>query len=283
MVDNEFIYLTELCEDCLIEDDIIHDVAGLMIGHGTNLGNFHHHHLLLLLLIITPASITPAIQTPMADEQQIEARERRRAKILASKDARMARITGVHKNESSSSSESLKVDEIVLQEYIAEGKKHAVELAKEDYTRTHREFDNGEPDKVLTPEEIARREKEDLERKLDRIRADSPASHLELFTSMLVVLISACTAAFFLVSRIDAKYKFCFNPQGIPVAKIGECRGEIGTAALQTIPAAFVMALLPLLSDWFKGRKGIYPLLCTALSRSILFLVIFLLALRILA
>ena len=52
-------------------------------------------------------------------DDQIEARERRRAKILASKDARMARITGAHKNEDSP---PIEWTEVLVQEFIAESK-----------------------------------------------------------------------------------------------------------------------------------------------------------------
>lgn len=68
-----------------------------------------------------------------------EIRERRRAKILAAKEARMSRITGLLND--SASKPSLEVDEAKLQEIIAEGKKHAVELAKEDYSKTHIEHE----------------------------------------------------------------------------------------------------------------------------------------------
>lgn len=217
----------------------------------------------------------------MSDEAQIEARERRRAKILASKDARMARITGVHKNDSSSSQESLKVDEVVLQELIAESKKHAVELAKEDYALTHKENDSG-PDELLSPQEIKKRQEEQIKSQVESIRQDNPSSHLDSFLSSLVVLVSAISAAFFLLKRSDNSFNFCFSPLGIAVSKIEECRQGLLPAFLQTVPAALVMALLPLLSDWFKGRKPLVCLIGTAVSRSILFLVIFLVSLRIL-
>lgn len=216
----------------------------------------------------------------MSDDQAVEARERRRAKILASKDARMARITGVHRGESSSSSDSFKVDEVVLQELIAESKKHAVQLAKEDYSRTHKE-NECEPDEILNEEQIKQRQEEKIKSQLNRLHEIGVVSKFEQLISNLVVLISAIASAFFLLNRLDKNLKFCFNPDGIIFTRIQECRDGIIPTFIQIVPTAFVMALLPIISDLFKGRKSLISILCSALCRSILFLVVFLLTIRI--
>lgn len=213
-----------------------------------------------------------------SESDLIEARERRRAKILASKDARMSRITGVHKG---SSSESLHVDEVVLQEYIAEGKKHAVELAKEDYIKTHKENDS-KPDDLLSPEQIKEKQAEQLKSQLARLHENSPASKLELFLASLVVIILAVSAAFFTIKKTAKEFSFCFNFGGIVPSKIETCRNEILPLLLQHVPASLAMALVPILSDVFKRRKPVALILASVLTRSILFFVVFLLSIRIL-
>ena len=211
---------------------------------------------------------------------EVEARDRRRAKILASKDARMARITGAHKNDPSSSSESLKVDEIVLQEYIAEGRKQAVELAIQDYSKTHKEHES-EPDELLTGEEIKIKQKEGLKLKLESNEI-SYTGKLDSFLASLVVMVSAVAAAFFLLKRSGDELKFCFNPTGIVFTRISECRAGLLPVFLQIVPTAFAMALLPLISDLLKGRKPIASIVISAFQRALLFLVIFLFFIRIL-
>lgn len=218
----------------------------------------------------------------MSDQQAAaELRERRRAKILASKDARLSRITGAHSNDNSSQ-ESIKVDEIVLQEFIAESKKQAVELAKEDYTKTHLEHET-EADEKLTPEQVKERQAAQLQQKLAQLHENSPISKLELFISSLLVVISAATAAFFLLKRLGTDFGFCFNFRyGVAFDKVQECRQTIAPHLIEILPTAFAVSLLPLISDFFKGRKNFLQILFSILPRSLLFLISFLIFLRLL-
>lgn len=209
-----------------------------------------------------------------------EARERRRAKILASKDARMARITGTQKGESQ---ESLAVDEVVLQEFIAEGKKQAVELAKEDYSRTHKEHEYA-PDEVLSPAEIKKRQAAQLQEKLEKLHQNSPASKIDLFLSTFVILVSAISAAFFLLKRTEQDAKFCWNLAvgAWDYTKIGFCRKALLPVFLQTVPSSFVVSLLPLISDFFKKTKSFPEIILGIFPRAILYFVTLLTTLRIL-
>lgn len=206
----------------------------------------------------------------------VEARERRRAKILASKDARMSRITGAHKNDSTS---SLEVDEVLVQEFIAESKKHAVSLAKDDYSLTHKENELG-PDDPLSPLEIKLKQEEKVKGQIAQLHQ---TSKLDVFMGGLVVIVAASSAAFFLLKRsTEASLDFCFNFAGIASEnKIETCRRGVLPIFLQTVPGTVVVALLPILSDWFKGRKSMPQALLAIFPKLLLFLVIFLIALRI--
>lgn len=216
----------------------------------------------------------------MSDQQAAELRERRRAKILASKDARLSRITGAHND--GSSQESIKVDEIVLQEFIAESKKQAVELAKEDYAKTHLEHE-AEADEKLTPEQVKERQASQLQQRLTQLHENSPNSKLELFISSLFVLIAAATAAFFLLKRVGSDSIFCLDFRyGVAFDKIAECRQRIAPHLLEIVPTAFGVSLLPLVSEFFKGRKSFPQILLLIIPRSLLFLISFLLFLRLL-
>ena len=209
-----------------------------------------------------------------------ELRERRRAKILASKDARLSRITGAH-NENSSQ-ESIKVDEIVLQEFIAESKKQAVELAKEDYAQTHLEHES-EADEKLTPEEIKERQNSQLQQKLSQLHEKSQISKLEIFLTNLFVFSTAAVAAVFLLKRSGPEAAFCFNfHYGIPFDKVDECRQTIFPQFLEIVPSIFAVSLLPLVSDFFKGRQSFLQILFSILPRSLLFVFSFILFLRLL-
>lgn len=126
-----------------------------------------------------------------------EARDRRRAKILASKDARLARITGAQKGVESQ--ESLVVDEIVLQEFIAEGKKQAVQLAKDDYSQTHREHES-EADELLTGSEIKQKRENQFKEQLAKLHEPSK---IDLVLSTVVVIVSAISGAYFLLKRTE--------------------------------------------------------------------------------
>lgn len=207
----------------------------------------------------------------------VEARERRRAKILASKDARMSRITGTHKDDSTS---SLEVDEVLVQEFIAESKKHAVELAKDDYSLTHKENELG-PDEALSPLEIKVKQEEKVKGQLAQLHK---TSKLDLFMGSLVVIVSAISATFFLLKRsTEASLESCFNFAGIASdQKIETCRRGVLPIFLQTVPLTVVVALLPILSDWFKGHKSLLQTFLAIFPKLLLFLVIFLIALRIL-
>ena len=189
----------------------------------------------------------------------------------------MARITGAQKNESTS---SLEVDEVVVQEYIAESKKHAVELAKEDYSLTHRENED-RPDEPLNPQEIKLK-------KEARVKGNLPqkdeTSMLDLFMGSLVVIVAAVSAAYFLIKRAAAvNLEFCFDFAGIPSAnKIETCRQGVLPIFLQTVPGTLAVAILPILSDWFKGRKSLGQAFLAIFPKILLFLVIFLVSLRVL-
>ena len=215
----------------------------------------------------------------MAD-QQTELRERRRAKILASKDARLSRITGAQNNNSSQ--DSIQVDEIVLQEFIAEGKKQAVELAKDDYAMTHLEHET-EADEKLTPQQVKERQTAQLQQKLAQLHENSSISKIELFFSNLLVLIAAASAAFFLLKRVGSDFSFCFNFRyGVAVDKVDECRQIIAPNLLEIVPTTLGISILPLVSEFCKGRKSFPQILFLILPRSLLFLVSFLLFLRLL-
>ena len=210
-----------------------------------------------------------------------ELRERRRAKILASKDARLSRITGAHSN---SSEESLKVDEVVIQEFIAEGRKQAVELAKEDYALTHVEHENV-ADESLNSEQVKQRKISQFQQKLTEIHQNDPSSKIDIIFSNCIVIISAISAAFFLINRSPLDSRPCFRFEGIDAfdeISISRCRNEIGPVFLQIVPISLVAALLPLLSDFFKGRKPVLHILLATFPRLILFLVCFIVVLRLL-
>lgn len=213
------------------------------------------------------------------DDAQTELRERRRAKILASKDARMARITGTQKG---TSQESLLVDEIVLQEFIAEGKKQAVELAKEDYVRTHVEHEN-EADEVLTPAEVKQRQVDQFKEKLEKLHENSPVSKIDIFISSFVVVVSGISAAFFLFKRTEKESQFCLNLAvgALNYSKIQTCRQALLPVILQTVPGSFVVSLLPLVSDFFKKTKSLPEVILGIFPRVILYLVTLLITLRI--
>lgn len=214
-------------------------------------------------------------KAPLSPE---EARERRRAKILASKDARMARITGAQKGESQ---ESLVVEEVVLQEYIAEAKKQAVELAKEDYALTHKE-NLSQPDELLSPEQVKARQAAQLQARLAQLHQNSPASRFDLFFTNFIVIISAVSCAYFMLNRLrNPDVKLCLDFSGNCPISVEQCRQEILPVALQTIPSSFVMAHLTLISDYFKGRKSAPQVLMALLPRTILFLVILIVSLKI--
>ena len=212
-------------------------------------------------------------------DDQIEARERRRAKILASKDARMSRITGAHKNESSASP-PIEVDEVLVQEYIAESKKHAVELAKADYSLTHKENED-RPDEPLNPQEIKLKKEQTIQNQLAQFHQQSK---FDIFMGILVVAVSALSAAFFLLKRArESSLDFCFNVEGIASeAGIETCRRDVLPIFLQTVPGTLVVALLPVLSEWFKERKSLVQVILAFFPKILLFAVIFLVSLRIL-
>lgn len=210
----------------------------------------------------------------------IDARERRRAKILASKDARMSRITGAHKNDSTS---SIEVDEVLVQEFIAESKKHAVELAKADYSLTHKENEDG-PDEPLSPQQIKLNQEAKLKGQLSQLHQNDATSKLDVFMGSLVVIVAAISAAFFLLKRTaQVSLDFCFNFAGIASeTKLETCRRDLLPIFLQTVPGTVVVALLPVLSDWFKGRKTLIQVVAAIFAKILLFIVIFLVSLRIL-
>ena len=216
-------------------------------------------------------------------DSQAELRERRRAKILASKDARLSRITSAHTNPDSPSPQpSLQVDEVVLQEFIAEGKKQAVELAKEDYAQTHLEHES-EADEKLSAEQVKQRQAAQLQQKLIQLHENSPISRLELFLSNLLVVISATCAAYFLLSKTRSDFAFCFNFRyGVAFDKVAHCRQGIAPHLIEIVPTAVAVSLLPLVSEFFKGRKSFPEIIFAVPARLLLFLVSFLVALRIL-
>lgn len=211
-------------------------------------------------------------ETPTLSDAEL--RERRRAKILASKDARMARITGSLKNDSSA---SLKVDEATIQEIIAEEKKIAVEVAQADYHKTHREHDMT-ADEKLTPTQVKEVESMRLKEKLSTLH---PPAIEDSLLPVLVILLSSISSAYFFFTRTDSTLKFCLNFSGI-MGSVSACRTGLLPVFLQTVPAAFAVSLLPILSDFFKRRKSSQAILFSILPRSILFLVTFLITLRIL-
>lgn len=217
----------------------------------------------------------------MSSDPNLEAaRERRRAKILASADARLSRITGT---QTGTSQQSLLVDELVLQEFIAEGKKQAVELAKEDYSRTHQEHES-EADEVLTGREIKLKEAEKLQEQLAKLHGNSPASKADLILSTAVVLVSAISAAFFLLQRTEPESKFCLNMAvgAWNYTKIQACRQALLPVFIQTVPSSFAVSLLPLISDFFKKTKSLPEVFLGIFPRAILYLVTLLVTLRIL-
>lgn len=228
----------------------------------------------LLTHILTNMSAEDSKDVTLSPE---EARERRRAKILASKEARMARITGAHKG---ASQESLLVDEVVLQEYIAEAKKQAVDLAKEDYSQTHKE-NVSEPDEPLSPEQVKARQKAQLQARLTQLHQNSPASRFDLFFTNFIVIISAVSGAYFMLNRLrNPDFKLCLDFAGKGPVSVEQCRQEILPVALQTLPSSLVMAHLTLISDFFKGRKSAPQVLAALIPRTILFLVILIIALK---
>jgi hypothetical protein len=209
-----------------------------------------------------------------------EVRERRRAKILASKDARMSRITGAHKEDST---ESLEVDEIVLQEFIAEGKKQAVELAKEDYSRTHLEHET-EADELLTDTQIKERQNAQFKQKLQALHEaqnNGVVLDSDARLAVAVVIVSAVSAASFFFKRTSENLRHCLQHAGLETFKqISTCRRELLPIFLQTVPGTFAVALLPILSELFKGRQARTKTIASILPRTILFLVVFIITLQ---
>lgn len=205
---------------------------------------------------------------------EAELRERRRAKILASKDARMSRITGALKENGSSP--SLEVDEAKIQEIIAEEKKHAVELAKEDYSKTHVEHENSKDEK-LTPAQIAQRNEAKVRSQIQEIH--NPHHNEGAALSLFVIVVSALAAAYLLHQRVPAALGGCLNVYGIDNSSEA-CRSAVFSNALPLVPGCAVVALLPALSELFKGRKPTVLIMASLVSRSLLFLVVFLLSLQ---
>ncbi len=205
---------------------------------------------------------------------EAELRERRRAKILASKDARMSRITGVLKDNDSKA--SLEVDETKIQELIAEEKKHAVELAKDDYRKTHVEHENSKDEK-LSPAQVKQLEEAKIRSEIQEIH--NPHHNEGASLSLFVIIVSALAAAYLLHQRVTAPMRGCLNVYGIDNSTEA-CRVAVFPAAFRLVPGCAVVALLPALSEVFKGRKPTLLILVSVISRALLFLVIFLLSLQ---
>lgn len=225
-------------------------------------------------------------QQASTEMSQSDLRERRRAKILASKDARMARITNVHNSTDSGSSSSINVDEHILQEFIADSKKHAVELAKEDYELTHREHEE-EADELLNASEIKEKQKAQLQSQLSKLHVANNTANFSLtqILSNFITLISAFSAAFFFLQRSTlSSLNFCFNsPGSLSSQEIKNCQIGLFPILLQIIPGAFVVSLLPILSDVFKRRRPIISILFSIFPTTILFVVLFLIFFRLLS
>lgn len=203
-----------------------------------------------------------------------EIRERRRAKILAAKEARMSRITGLLND--SASKPSLEVDEAKLQEIIAEGKKHAVELAKEDYSKTHIEHDTSKDEKLSSPQ-IRQRQEAQVRAQIQELR--NPHHNEGAALSLFVITVSAVAAAFLLHKRVPASMHGCMNVYGIDHDNEA-CRAAVFAHAFPLVPGCAVVALLPALSDLFKSRKPKALVVFSIFSRVLLFAVLFLLSLQ---
>ena len=220
-------------------------------------------------------------QQASTEMSQSDLRERRRAKILASKDARMARITNVHNStDSGSSASSIKVDEHILQEFIADSKKHAVELAKADYELTHREHEE-EADELLNSSEIKEKQKAQLQSQLSKLHATTNTQILSNF----MTLIAALSAAFFFLQRsTSSSLNFCFNsPGSLSSQEIENCQIGLLPILLQIIPGTFVISLLPIISDVFTRRRPIISIIFSIIPTTLLFLVLFLIFFRLLS
>lgn len=205
---------------------------------------------------------------------ETEIRERRRAKILASKDARMARITGALKDGGSSA--SLNVDETKIQELIAEEKKHAVELAKDDYASTHVEREHAH-DKLLSPVQVKEKKESKVRAQIEQIH--NPHHNEGAGLSTFVLTVSAITAAYLLTIRVPSDLHGCLSVYGIDNS-LEKCRDAVFAHAFPLVPGCAVVSLLPALSDVFKRRKSFPSIIASIVSRLFLFLVIFLISLQ---
>lgn len=203
-----------------------------------------------------------------------ELRERRRAKILASKDARMARITGALKGDTDAA--SLSVDETVIQELIAEEKKQAVEVAKQEYAATHIER-HTEKDVALSPEQVKQRKTAQVREQTTRMRSSRGSAILSL-----AVIAIAALAAVVLVHRYTPEaHRACWRlDTHMTVREVASCRAALFPVALQVLPGMAVIAILPVLSDIFKRRRPLLHVLLSIPLRLVLLLVIFIVALR---
>jgi hypothetical protein len=206
---------------------------------------------------------------------ETELRDRRRAKILASKDARMARITG---SLVGGKSPSLKVDETTIQEMIAEDKKQAVELAKTDFEKTHASQEN-----PLSQQQVHVRQQVQTQ---TRVQSFCNPSHNEgAALGIIVTVVSAVTCAVCLV-KYAGESAFCyellkFRPDYAQV-DAESCRDMLLPSVVQILPTSYALILLPLVSDVFRGRKTLLAAASSLFVRSILFVVVMLISLRVL-
>lgn len=233
-------------------------------------------------------------QKIITEMSQSDLRERRRAKILASKDARMARITNVHNSTDSADSidsststspkthPSIHVEEHILQEYIAESKKNAIQLAKADYELSHLEHEQ-EPDELLNSPEIKQKLNAQLQSQLSKLHSNSSLSFtINQVLSKFIILISAISAAFFFFQQ-STSLNFCFTSSALLNSQeIKKCQTELLPIILQILPVTYAISLLPLLSDLFKRQKSILSILFSIIPTTLLFIVLFLITFRIL-
>ena len=186
----------------------------------------------------------------------------------------MSRITGALKDGGSNA--SLHVDETKIQEIIAEEKKHAVELAKEDYSKTHVEHDDGKDEK-LNSTQIKQRSEAQVRTQIQELH--NPHHNEGAALSLFVIVISALAAAYLLHQRVPSGMRGCLNVYGIDNST-ESCRAAVFAQAFPLVPGCAVVALLPALSDVFKGRKPAVLVVASIISRALLFLVVFLLSLQ---
>jgi hypothetical protein len=197
-----------------------------------------------------------------------ELRERRRAKLLASKEARMARIIGSTKTENGEKP-SIVVDEAKIEEFINNAK----------------EAQSGNDDSNLNKNQIETKQKDQIPSPMQN-NGKNPLFYKII--GLLVTVLSAVFSSFWIKDQIGSKclYSVFNDPLSIKLTKT--CSINFDSVFLKIVLPLLVVSLLPVFNEFLflindsqgPRNKNYFGLGHSILRRVCLFIVILMVSLK---